>query len=211
MGRPDIGFATKELRRAMSKASELDMLKLKRLGRYLVCRGNYATTFKWCSCTKEVFGYSDSDHGGSKDRKSTSGGVLVFAGVVVKSWSKHQKVVALSSGEAELHAAVKVGCELKGIRALCIDFGLNVSLHLYVDAKATLGMLSRRGAGSMKHVETNQFWMQHQVQSKDLMLHKIHTDHNLADVLTKYVPGVRCEQLMAAMGFFPCELAMRRK
>ena len=72
-------------------------------------------------------------------------------------------------------------------------------------------MLTRRGAGSMKHVETNQFWMQHQVQSKDLMLHKIHTDHNFADVLTKYVPGSRCESLMAAMGFLPCELTIRRK
>ncbi len=92
-----------------------------------------------------------------------------------------------------------------------VDYGLEVKLHLYVDAKATLGMLSRRGAGSMKHVETNMFWMQHQVHSKDLALHKIHTDHNLADVLTKYVPGIRCEQLMTAMGFTPCELVVRRK
>jgi hypothetical protein len=211
MDRPDIGYATKELCRAMSKATELDMLKLKRLGRYLVSHGNVATTFKWGCNTTEVFGYSDSDHGGSKDRKSTSGGVLVFAGVVVKSWSKHQKVIALSSGEAELYAAVKVGCELKGVRALCQDFGLKVSLHLYVDAKATLGMLSRRGAGSMKHVETNMFWMQAQVQSKDLILHKVHTDHNFADVLTKYVPGIRVDRLMADMGFIPCALAVRRK
>jgi hypothetical protein len=209
--RPDIGFATKELCRAMSKATELDMLKLKRLGRYLVSHGNIATTFKWHCNISEVVGYSDSDHGGSKDRKSTSGGVIVFAGVVVKSWSKHQKVIALSSGEAELYAAVKVGCELKGVRSLCKDYGLDVSLHLYVDAKATLGMLSRRGAGSMKHVETNTFWMQAQVRNKDLTLHKIHTDHNFADVLTKYVPGIRVERLMADMGFIPCGLVMRRK
>ena len=195
----------------MSKATELGMLKLKRLGRYLVSHGNIATTFKWHCNISEVVGYSDSDHGGSKDRKSTSGGVIVFAGVVVKSWSKHQKVIALSSGEAELYAAVKVGCELKGVRSLCKDYGLDVSLHLYVDAKATLGMLSRRGAGSMKHVETNTFWMQAQVRNKDLTLHKIHTDHNFADVLTKYVPGIRVERLMADMGFIPCGLVMRRK
>ena len=120
-------------------------------------------------------------------------------------------MIALSSGEAELYAAVKVGCELKGIRSLCKDFGLGVSLHLYVDAKATLGMLSRRGAGSMKHVETNTFWMQAQVQNKDLVLHKIHADHNFADILTKYVPGVRAESLMTSMGFIPCELSVRRK
>ena len=104
-----------------------------------------------------------------------------------------------------------MGCELIGIRSLCKDFGIDVFLHLYVDAKATLGMLARRGAGSMKHVETNTFWLQGQVNSKDLTLHKIHTDHNFADVLTKYVPGVRVERLMGDMGFIPCDLTMRRK
>ncbi len=187
------------------------MLKMKRLGRYLISHGNIATTFKWDCNITEVCGYSDSDHGGSRDRKSTSGGVIVFAGVVVKSWSKHQKVIALSSGEAELYAAVKVGCELKGVQSLRKDYGLEVSLRLYVDAKATLGMLSRRGAGSMKHVETNMFWMQSQVHNKSLVLHKIHTDHNYADILTKYVPGARAEGLMTAMGFTPCKLVVRRK
>jgi hypothetical protein len=209
--RPDIGFATKELCRAMSNATELDMLKLKRLGRYLVSHGNVATTFRWHCNISDVAGYSDSDHGGSKDRKSTSGGVIIFAGVVVKSWSKHQKVIALSSGEAELYAAVKVGCELIGVKSLCKDFGVDVHIHLYVDAKATLGMLARRGAGSLKHVETNTFWLQGKVQNKDLILHKIHTDHNPADILTKYVPGIKIDRLMAEMGYLPCTLAVRRK
>ena len=110
------------------------MMKLKRLGRYLVSHGNIATTFKWDCNTSEICGYSDSDHGGSKDRKSTSGGVITFAGVVIKSWSQHQKVIAVPSGEAELYTAVKVGCELKGIKSLCKDLGLEVSMHLCVDA-----------------------------------------------------------------------------
>jgi len=211
MDRPDIGFATKELCRAMSSATELDMLKLKRMGRYLVSHGNVATTFQWGCGTSEIFGYSDSDHGGSKDRKSTSGGVITFAGVVIKSWSKHQKVIALSSGEAELYAAVKVGCELKGIKSLCKDFGLDVSMHLYIDAKATLGMLSRKGVGSMKHVETNMFWMQSLVASKCLTLHKIHTDHNFADLLTKYLTGIKSDALFSAMGFKPCALLLHRQ
>ncbi len=70
-----------------------------------------------------------------------------------KSFSKQQKVVALSSGEAEFYAAVKVGSELLGMKSLARDFVVDVVLHLHPDAKATLGVLMRRGAGSMKHVD----------------------------------------------------------
>ena len=129
---------------------------------------------------------------------------------MIKSWSKHQKVIALSSGEAELYAAVKVGCELKGIKSLCADFGFDVSMHLYVDAKATIGMLSRRGVGSMKHVETNTFWLQSLVSSKAVVLHKVHTDCNFADLLTKYLTGQKSDALLEAMGFIPCALKVHR-
>ncbi len=113
----------------------------------------------------------------------------MLGGTIIKSWSKQQKVVALSSGEAELYSAVKLGCELLGVRSLAQDFGLHVTLHMHLDAKATIGMLSRRGAGSMKHVETNQFWLQRLVADKRVLLHKVHTDNNLADLLTKYLSG----------------------
>ena len=122
-----------------------------------------------------------------------------MGGTVIKSWSKQQKVVALSSGEAELYAAVKLGCELIGIKSLAQEFGLNVELHMYIDAKATIGMLSRRGAGSMKHVETNQFWLQQAVAEKRVHLHKVHTDSNFADILTKYLSGEKLSNLMSMM------------
>ncbi len=118
---------------------------------------------------------------------------------MIKAWSKHQEVIVLSSGEAELYAAVtavKVGCEIKGVKSLCKDLGLEVSMHLYGDAKATIGMLSRKGVGTMKHVETNVFLLQSLVSSKTLTVHKIHTDHNFADILTKYVSGLRSGALM---------------
>ncbi len=173
----------------MSSPSELDLVKLKKLGRYLVSAGNVSTTFKWQCPVNRVEGYTDSDFAGSDKRTSTSGGVILVGGTLIKCWSKQQKVIALSSGEAELYASVKLGCELMGIRSLAHDFGLEVDLHLYIDAKATIGMLSRRGAGSMKHVETNMFWLQRALADKKLVMHKVHTDSNVADILTKYLSG----------------------
>ena len=182
LDRPDLGFAVKEVCRSMSSPSELDVQKLKKIGRYLVEFGNTRSVFEWHSDLKSVTGFSDSDFAGSEKRTSTSGGVIVFGGVVIKCWSKQQKVVALSSGEAELYGAVKLGCELIGIKSLALDFGLVVDLAMHLDAKATIGMLSRRGAGGMKHVETNNFWLQNAIASKIVSLHKVCTEDNIADV-----------------------------
>ena len=58
-----------------------------------------------------------------------------------------------SSGEAELYAAVKAVAELLGIQSLAEDFGQKMSAELLVDAKATIGMVSRSGLGKLRHVE----------------------------------------------------------
>jgi len=123
----------------------------------------------------------------------------MFGGAVIKCWSKQQKVVALSSGEAELYGAVKLGCELMGIKSLAQDFGLDVALDMHLDAKATIGMLMRRGAGGMKHIETNNFWLQNVIANKIVVLHKVHTDDNMADILTKYLSGDKLSHLLNLM------------
>jgi hypothetical protein len=198
--RPDLGFAVKELCRSMSSPSELDLQKLKKIGRYLLEVGNTSIVFAWNASLKRVQGYSDSDFAGGEKRTSTSGGVIMFGGAVIKCWSKQQKVVALSSGEAELYGAVKLGCELMGIKSLAQDFGLDVALDMHLDAKATIGMLMRRGAGGMKHIETNNFWLQNVIASKIVVLHKVHTDDNVADILTKYLSGDKLSHLLKSMG-----------
>jgi len=57
----------------------------------------------------------------------------------------------------------------------------------------------RRGAGGMKHVETNNFWLQNVVASKIVTLYKVATDDNVADILTKYLTGDKLLHLSALM------------
>ena len=52
--------------------------------------------------------FVDSDWAGCRvSRKSTSGGIMAIAGAAIRSWSKAQPTIALSSGEAEYHYLVK--------------------------------------------------------------------------------------------------------
>ena len=51
-----------------------------------------------------------------------------------------QKVVALSSGEAEYYGLVKSGSQGLGIRALWGDLGVERTVTLNTDASAAIGM-----------------------------------------------------------------------
>ena len=44
-----------------------------------------------------------------------------------------------------------------------------------------------KGLGRVRHIEVNQLWVQDKVASGELVIHKVGTDENIADVLTKYV------------------------
>ena len=62
-------------------------------------------------------------------------------------WSKTQAVVALSSAEAELGAAVKASQEVLRIMSLRKDVGETTWEHMMRDASAAIGVIRRMGLG----------------------------------------------------------------
>ena len=82
-----------------------------------------------------VEGHSDADWAGSSDRKSTSGYFTFIDGNLVTWRSKKQKVVALSSAEAEFREISKGVCELLWLRSLLTEIGYppSVATNLYCD------------------------------------------------------------------------------
>ena len=110
--------------------------------------------------------YSDSDWAAcTQTRRSTKGGIIFIGGHPAKHWTKLQTSIALSSGEAELYAAVKLASEMMGVKSLMGDLGLETgSLKVHVDAKATIGMVSRLGLGSVKHIQASELWIQDAVR-----------------------------------------------
>ena len=56
--------------------------------------------------------FSDSDWAAHKGhRRSVSSGIVCFQGCLLLATSRTQRVVALSSAEAEVHAAVSTTCD----------------------------------------------------------------------------------------------------
>ena len=103
----------------MSTPKECDWISAKRLGRYLIGKTRSVLHFEYQYNQSEVVVWSDTDFAGCRnERKSTRGGVIMFGGHCLKSWSLTQKVIALSSGQAEYYGLVKSGSQGIGIRAL---------------------------------------------------------------------------------------------
>ena len=99
----------------------------------------------------------------------------------------HPDVVALSSGEAEYYGIVKGASQGFGVRGMMDDLGIKLSVTLNTDATAALGIALRKGLGKVRHIEVNQLWVQDKVAAGELVIHKVGTCENLADILTKYV------------------------
>ena len=200
LDRPDIQYATKEICRAMATPTVGDRRKLKRLARYLLERPRMVSRFDFQGEQGEVSGYSDSDWAGCRrTAKSTSGGAIMRGGHCLKTWSSTQKSITLSSGEAELVAAVKMSAEMIGLAQLLEDWGVEMEARVYVDSSAAIGIVQRKGNGKMRHVRVGMLWIQERVEDGDLAVTKVDGKENPADAMTKHLPAKTMDGLLDRM------------
>ena len=199
--RPDVQFAVKELMRKMSCPNIMDLKALKRVARYLVGAPRLTQDFLWHARHKILNIYVDSDFAGCRTtRKSTSGGVINWGGGTLKTWSRTQTVVALSSGEAELAAIVKGSSEGMGMKSVLWDFGIDADMHVLSNARAAIGMVMREGLGKVRHLAVADLWVQGKRDSKEIVYEKVDGLNNPADMLTK-VNGEKIQKYSRVLGF----------
>ena len=145
-------------------------------------------TFDLQEPTDTVKVYSDSDWAGcKKTRKSTSGGAVIIGSHCIRSWSKTQATIALSSAEAELIALVKATSEAIGMTSLIKDVGKSSKIQVYADASAALGIVARKGVGKVRHLDTSMLWIQQKELKNGVDFLKVDGVVNPADLMTKHL------------------------
>ena len=159
--RADIQYSSKDISRWMAVPRRGDWELLRRMGRYLLGKPRATIFYQWQAMPTELTAFSDTDWAGCKStRRSTSGGMVMHGAHLVRSWSRMQNLVALSSAEAELYGTVRASSELLGVRSLARDLGNWPGARLYADASAALGIIHRQGLGKLRHIDTNSLWLQ---------------------------------------------------
>ena len=80
------------------------------------------------------------------------------------------------------------------------DLGLEVDIRIGMDASAAMAMAKRRGVGKAKHMHCQYLWIQLKIAEGTIVLHKVETKDNRADLLTKHANGPKINKLMEMMG-----------
>ncbi|GJW94216.1 putative ribonuclease H-like domain-containing protein [Tanacetum coccineum] len=136
----------------------------------------------------DLVAYTDSDYAGaSLDRKSTIGGCQ-FLGCRLISWQcKKQTVVANSTTEAEYVAASSCCGQVLWIQNQLLDYGYNfMHTKIYIDNESTICIVKNPVFHSKtKHIEIRHHFIRDSNEKKLIQMIKIHTDKNVADLLTK--------------------------
>ena len=111
--RSDLQYAVKEIARHASCPSTRAQSRLKRLLRYLRRTAGLAQHFQHDAGAPHdsVVVFSDSDWATGTTRRSRSGAVVLYRGIVMGTRSRTQSTIAQSSAEAELLAASAAAAE----------------------------------------------------------------------------------------------------
>ncbi|GJX38459.1 putative ribonuclease H-like domain-containing protein [Tanacetum coccineum] len=132
--------------------------------------------------------YTDSDYAGaSLDRKFTIGG-FQFLGSRLISWQcKKQTIVSNSTTEAEYVAVDSCCGQVLWIQNQMVYYGYNfMNTKIFIDNESTICIVKNPVFYSKtKHIEIRHHFIRDSDEKKLIQVIKVHTDQNVADLLTK--------------------------
>nr|GEW39162.1 retrovirus-related Pol polyprotein from transposon TNT 1-94 [Tanacetum cinerariifolium] len=157
--------------------------------RYLKGTSNIGLSFeKGRASPNGVVGYVDSDYTGGHDaRKSLSSYIFFHCGYASSWYSSLQAITALSTTEAEYISSTEGVKEAMWLRRMVNEFGLPQKvLVVYCDNLSTVHLTKNNKFHSKtKHIEGRHHFVRDIVEKGEVIVDKIHTNDNPADMLTK--------------------------
>jgi hypothetical protein len=189
--RPDLAFSISILSRFMSNPGEEHWNALKWLLRYLKGTSNFGLMFKMNKEGVTLKGFTDSDFAGDRDnRKSTSSYFFTLCGTVISWKSQLQKIVALSSTEAEYIAASDAFKEGIWLSGLLKELGfVDENAILYSDNQSAIH-LSKNPMfhDRTKHIDIRYHFIRDIISKGIMTIGKVATQFNPSDMGTKIIP-----------------------
>ncbi|GJS35087.1 putative ribonuclease H-like domain-containing protein [Tanacetum coccineum] len=200
--RPDIMFAVCACSRFQVTPKMSHLSAVKRIFRYLKGKPKLGLWYPKVS-SFDLEAYSDSDYARANlDRKSTTGGCQ-FLGRRLISWQcKKQTIVATSTTEAEYVAAANCCGQVLWIQNQMLDYGFNfMNTKIYIDNESTICIVKNPVYHSKtKHIAIKHHFIRDAYEKKLIQVLKIHTDDNVADLLTKAFDVSRFQFLVVTIG-----------
>ena len=125
----------------------------------------------------------------------------MLGGHAIKAYTRKQKVIAKSSAEAELYAGALGASEAKGVQSMMRDLGFAVRPVLNIDAEATEHILHVQGIWKLKHMDAAYLWVQDEIRSQRLGVHRIRSEEHVADLGTKPLSKAEIAKHCLTLGY----------
>ena len=136
--------------------------------------------------------FTDASFGNDiSTKRSTSGEIIFLNGGPISWFARLQKLVALSTAESEIYAAIDGTKVIAHLKVLLSDLGArdNLPVTTYQDNRACIIMGSQlRNHRNARHYVTRLSYLQQQVTNGTIKFCDCHTNDQLADGMTKPLP-----------------------
>ncbi|GJW52929.1 putative ribonuclease H-like domain-containing protein [Tanacetum coccineum] len=185
--RPDIMFAVCLCARFQVTPKVSHLHAVKRIFRYLKHQPKLGLWYPKDS-PFHLEAFSDSDYAGDNhDRRSTSGGCQYLGRRLVSWQCKKQTIVAISSTEAEYVAAASCCAQVLWMQNQLLDYGFNfMNTEIHIDNESTICIVKNPVLHSKtKHIQIRHHFIRDCYEQRLINVVKVHTDDNVADLLTK--------------------------
>ena len=202
--RPEPAFAIGYVSRFMEWPTVEHQAAVKRILRYIAGTLDFGLHFTKAPGSACFIGYTDSDLAGDVDTSQSTSGVLFFLGNCLVSWhSIKQKVVAVSSCEAEYIAASTAATQALWLSRLLAELlDRNVEeVELKIDSKSALALAKNPVFDEKsKHIRIKYHFLRSCLEDGTIKAEHVCTTDQLADILTKSLGKARFHEMRGRIG-----------
>jgi hypothetical protein len=206
--RPDIAYAIKTLSRFASNPTKTHWAAVTRVFKYLKGTINATLVYKpYKDLT--LSGFTDAAYKDCPDTSKSTSGYTFNAGSGAISWSsKLQSKIATSTTHSEFLGEFNAVKEALFLRQVSEELWPvivppeGISIHIKADNNGAIGL----SAGTTPHSHTKHYdrmevnYVQEQVQLQRVLLQKIPTEDNIADIFTKPLPESKFRRFRQGLG-----------
>ena len=205
--RPDLAQAVSQVCKFMSKPGKHHWEAVKWIFRYLKGTTGHGIMFSSEKGDPSVVGYVDSDYAGDMDdRRSTTGYVFTLAGGPICWKSSVQSIVAMSTTEAEYMAVAEAAKEALWLTGLVKELGVEQGgVRLHCDSQSVIYLAKNQVYHARtKHIDVRFHKIRELLTTGQIVLEKVHTSENAADMLTKPVTSDKFKHCLDLLHVSQC-------
>ncbi|GKV50375.1 hypothetical protein SLEP1_g57082 [Rubroshorea leprosula] len=202
--RPNISHAVSVVSRYMANPGKGHWEAVKWILRYLRGTVDIGLVYdRSANPSGNVVGFVNSDFAGDLDkRRSTTGYVFTLSGCAISWKATLQSTVALSTTEAEYMAITEAVKEALWLKGLVSDLGVEQNeIMVFCDSQSAIHLTKNTMYHERtKHIQVRYHFVREVISNGDVLVEKISTDENPADMMTKSWVNQNLKQFMLTDG-----------